>query len=221
MNYFNRIIASLHGLRLGPSPQIRTFINKFGNYKIIAINVCRKPIQKYIEITAELITLGKFNKKKQELNYDKLFHLYLLLTLTDNKENINISLEKNEVVQIKPIYTINDTDCMKVDINKNIKRRSSFSTEDKLSSGTFIEFLNNEIKAQGDNFWIYDSIELNCQNFVKNLLINNNLGTNKIFTFIEQDVSNLIIKPVQKITRFITDLAARFDIIKHGYGLVH
>ncbi len=101
MNYINRFISSLKGPRLGPSPQIRDFIQKYGNNNIVFMNVCREPIQEYILKAANLITLGGFNKKKIELNYDKLFHLYLLISL---ENNVNFKLEKNEIVQIKPIY---------------------------------------------------------------------------------------------------------------------
>ena len=167
MNYINRFISSLKGPRLGPSPQIRVFIQKYGNNNIVFMNVCREPIQEYILKAANLITLGGFNKKKIELNYDKLFHLYLLISL---ENNVNFKLEKNEIVQIKPISEFIHKDCMT--INVPINEKISFSN-----------FLNNGIKSQGMNFWLYDAIVNNCQRFVNTLLKSNNLGNEKIYFF--------------------------------------
>ncbi len=109
-------------------------------------------------------------------------------------------------MQIKPIYSVNDKDCMLINIPLN-----------KLI--TFNSFLNNGIKAQGDNFWLYDSISNNCQKFVNILLKTNNLGNEQIFKFVEQNVNDLVVKPVQQMAHFITDLAARIDLIKYGKGL--
>ena len=207
MQYLNRIKQALQGPRIGPSPQIREFLLQYGLYNIIFINVCRKPVQEYILKAAEIISLGEFNKKRVELNYDKLFHLYLLLTLRYNDDIIYIKLEKNKVVQIKKIILVNDKDCMLIEVLLNYS----------MNLNTFI---NNGIKLQGSNFWIYDSIHLNCQNFVNTLLRANSLGNEKIYNFVEQNVDELVVKPVQKIFRFVTDLAARIDIIKYGFGLI-
>lgn len=206
MNYINRFITALKGPRIGPSPSMRLFYEKYGSYTIINMNVCRAPIKKYIEQAAEIITLGQYNKKKRELHYDKLFHLYLLLTLQNNDNSLNVRFEKNEVVQITQVISLNDIDCLNISLNKEI---------------TFNEFIYNTINEIGlNNFYLYDSVENNCQKFIIQLLITNQLGNKKIYDFIEQDVKNLVVLPVQKIAHFVTDIAARLDVIKYGASLI-
>ena len=69
------------------------------------------------------------------------------------------------------------------------------------------------------NFWLYDIIVNNCQRFVNTLLKSNNLGNEEIYSFVEQNVNDLVIKPVQKMANYITNLAAKIDVIKYGQGL--
>ena len=194
-------------IRQGPSPQIRDFISQYGSYDIVFMNVCRHPIQEYIFNAINILTLGKAKENMKELHYDKLFHLYLLISLEKNDNVINIKLEKNEVVQIHKITQTHDSDCKIVNI----------SMTDKIN---FTTFLNNGIQKQGKSFWLYDAISNNCQVFIMTLLTANKLGNSEIYTFVKQDVSTLLSSPIKKAFRFITDLAARFDFIKYGKGLL-
>ena len=193
-------------IRQGPSPQIRDFISQYGSYDIVFMNVCRNPIKEYISKAINILTLGKAKEKMKELHYDKLFHLYLLISLEKNENLINIRLEKNEVVKIHKIILSCESDCKMVNI----------PMQNKIN---FTVFLNNEIQQQGRSFWLYDAISNNCQVFIMTLLTANKLGNSEIYTFVKQDISTLLSSPLKKAFRFITDLAARFDFIKYGKGL--
>ena len=51
------------------------------------------------------------------------------------------------------------------------------------------------------------------------LLKDSGLGNKKVYDFVQQDVDELVVSSIKKLTYFITDIAARFDIIKYGAAL--
>lgn len=198
------LIESIKGPRKGPSPKVREFLNGKGNMAITKMFICRTPINAGIEAVINLISLGQFQRNKSKLNYDKLFHLFIVILL-HNGEHYRI--EKNEVVVIEKIKynDINNTECINIPIKKSITTK---------------QLLSNAENYQGSDFWLYDARDNNCQVFVLSCLVGSGLGTSQDYKFIKQDASQLLSGASHKISRFITDLAARFDIFKYGKGLI-
>lgn len=198
------LIESFKGIRKGPSPKVRDFLKEKGNLTIVKMYVCRTPIYSAIEYVMNLITLGEFQRNKAKLNYDKLFHLFIVVLL-QNGEHYRI--EKNEVVVIEKIKynDINNAECIDIPIKKSITTK---------------QLLSNAENYQGSDFWLYDARDNNCQVFVLSCLVGSGLGTSQDYKFIKQDASQLLSGTSHKISRIITDLAARFDILKYGRGLI-
>lgn len=176
-------------------------MNSLQNTKISSLAVCRKPIAKALNVVMNLITLGKFNQTKKDLKYDDMFHLYILMKLENGR---NLLLEKNQVVNIVDYKSEIDKDCLKIQLNKSL---------------TFTQFLINGEKFQGSTFWQYDPKTNNCQNFVLSCLKGNNLGNESVYKFVKQDAEALVSGFSHTLSKGITNLAGRLDILFKGYGL--
>ena len=81
--------------KLDFSNKIKKILNKYGERKIRAIRIGRRPINNKVEKAFNIISLGKWSKLRDQYYYDKLFHLFLIITLEDGSV---ISLEKNSIV---------------------------------------------------------------------------------------------------------------------------
>lgn len=221
-------------------PDVRKWINEYGEKKITKIVVCRKPVQKYIKTVLNGIALGKFNKNIGSLNYDDLFHLYIYMTI-DGK---NFILEKNEVIQVTKT---NDRrikeDCRHVSLIQ--QRVSTMYVRNQPQSYKQLSFGNNPAQKKvmkkemihkiltlrkfmhtalthgsKKTFFSYHPQKANCQFFISRLLLSNGLIKygDEIHKFIQQDGDAIFkdIKYVGVFGRRITDLAHTIDIIKQG-----
>ena len=187
-------------------PNVRKWLQEKGNEQIIKINVCRRPIEKYITDLINVLSLGQFKKKLQGINYDKIFHLYM--EITTNTNNI-YGIEKNEVINMFIPQKTNKTECRNINMNGNIKNIN--------------ELFNNTKQYMGLNkFSSYDPKNNNCQDFILSILKANRWGNNDDYEFIKQDANkifSLMPEYAYKISKFITDTAGRFNILKEGQGL--
>ena len=184
-------------------PKIRKWIKNNSNRQIKKIVVCRKPINAVFRKLSNIITLGKFDKSLKGLHYDDLFHLYLYITLG----NTTWRIEKNEVVTVEIDNRDIKEDCMDI----NMERR-------RIKLG---DFMKKGEKHQGKDFWSYNSVNNNCQNFAVSLLVGNGLikTNDQIFKFIKQDSEEVFRrnpKFLAKVGLVFTDLAGIFDLIKEG-----
>ena len=86
---------------------------------------------------------------------------------------------------------------------------------------TIDKFLSNAAKQMGKDYWQYDAFTNNCQVFVDSLLKYNDLLTPEMHAFIFQDVQQLRedMGAASKVSRGLTDLAARMDTFAFGKGL--
>ena len=200
----DRVVGFFTGARKEAPPQFRRFIEEHGNKKIDSIIICRSPIQSYINYFLNFITFGKFEEALKSLDYDKLFHLYMIIVLDDNT---SFRIEKNEVVKVEMTYE-GCNDFVSAPITYPIK---------------VIDFFENGIKQQPEDFFLYNAKNNNCQVFITSLLNGNNINTPKINNFVKQDAISIFQQMpeyAEKVSNFITDLGARFDIIRQGNGFV-
>jgi hypothetical protein len=203
-NGYNFIRNFVSGPRNGPSPQVRVFLEKYGDHTIVALRVARKPIFGVIDKIANLISLGRWNRQKNKLNYDDVFHLYMVMRLSDGSI---IRIDKNQVVVIAPeLFEAPTAETMDVNLNNNVISLKQLITRGEQSVGL-------------SNYWVYNPTTNNCQKFVIDTLNANNLLTSDLQKFILQDAKLLIEKsnPIMgPIATGVTNVAARFD---HGmYG---
>ena len=185
-------------------PNARAVIKQYGDKQIKEIKIIRQPIQSFINTAFNALTFGQFQKKLDELPYDKLFHLRMVITMEDNKQ---IQLEKNEVINITlKVDTVKGQEELDVPIHNSI---------------TLNQLLEGGQKILKDKYFTYRAFGNNCQDYQIALLKGSNLLTPQLEAFIKQDVSELAnINPfLKKIANTMTDLGGKFNEIIHGTGI--
>lgn len=196
------MIGFFKGPRTKAPPKVRKLITTYGQQKVLFMNVCRKPISKMLDTAMNVMSLGKWEEQKKELGYDSLFHLYIVIGL---ENNMILTMEKNQVVNIAPHQSDLDVNCMRIDIPKVV---------------TLAELLVKGEQLQGPSFYLYNPKNNNCQYFVMSVLKGSNLGNQEVFDFVLQDSEKLVSGALDFIGRHTTDLAARFDVLLNGEGLI-
>jgi hypothetical protein len=194
--------AVVYGQKDFPEIQQR-IIDKYGEYKIKNIKVGRTPLPSVLTKVLNVVSLGGFNKLLDKSPYDKLFHLFVVITLS-NGSVIKILLEKNE--------TLN----MKVVSNYNPKGAEYMEVTNIPSDLTLNDLLNGVRKKQGGDLFKYNAIYNNCQDFILDLLKGSSLSNNNLQNFIKQDVK-IIFKNYPLTRKFIntlTDIGGKIDIAR-------
>jgi len=196
------IQEALKGVRMNFKPQMRQILEKEGEKKIIKLYVARAPIPSQIKKLADMINkLSGFEK----IQHDKLFHLYLIIKL---ENMVSVVLEKNEELNMKYYKSSSIEEIKEIFFDKNLN---------------ITQLLLNSIDTYGANrIFIYDALTTNCQRFVLDILTANNINvSNDIYSFIIQDVKNLIPTWAHKIANFITSAYNRFKMAIYGYGTLN
>ena len=81
-NYFHKALTSRPGV-------VDRLIKQYGDRRVMQVTILRKPVQGGVQKLLNLITLGGFNRAKNEMKYDEVYHLYVNMTL-DNGQTIGI-----------------------------------------------------------------------------------------------------------------------------------
>ena len=187
-------------------PKVRDILRTTQHIYIKSITIKRSPVPALITGALSVFSLGKFGQRL-ERSYDELFHLYLVITLHNNDKYL---LEKNEVINME----------------KNPKNRDNEETQEittpipnNLSINDMLDRTKNNI---GDNkFFGYSARDNNCQDFLINILKNNNIGNETNYNFIKQNTKQLFdnMPSLRKLSNTITDLGAAINVITTGKGI--
>lgn len=188
------------------SPNLKDYDNKtsktllkVGNIPITKLEIYKAPITKIFQDMLNTLSLGKWEEKMKKYGFDKFYHLGLIATLENGEKYIVEKLDRPSVSQdfdlSKP-----DLELMNVPLNgKQI---------------TIYKMLEDARKAVGDQtFFEYNSFKNNCQSFVRMLLQNQNLYTDREKDFFFQDISEMIKELPEELDRFqklATDITATF-----------
>ena len=143
----------------------------------------------------------------KRLDYDKLFHLFILVRLSNN---LVIRVEKNETISFKFVNEneVSYQDYIDIPIDfPNIQIR-------------FGNFIQNTINMVGPDIYFYNHVNSNCQYFVLDLLKANGLLTSNLRMFIMQDIPSLLKKYgyVNNLTNALTTGASKFNRLLYGEG---
>ncbi len=174
-------------------------LRKHGNKIIGQVQIMQTPLNPAIETAINVLSVGKFQKLKEEAKHKTLYHVGLLLTLMDGSR---VVFEKNEVPEIHDYRPKSDT--KEVSVNRNGERK------------TLMEFVVNTINYMGNAFWTYSALQNNCQAFAVSALKANQYGDQVIYNYVGQDMdgirnklNNSAYSFVPKIMNSITDTASR------------
>lgn len=198
----SRIIDFFKGPRSDAPPVIRNALQNYGDQQITRLRVCRTPLNGMVEKILNIISSGEFNKQKQKLQYDQVFHLYLIIDLKNGK---TFRIEKNATVDFAeysgPVCG------MLVPVTKTL---------------TFSDLINKPAEKFGSTFWQYNSITNNCQVFVKNILDTAGLNSSELTTYVMQDAKAIFSTSPEYVKMFqnaVTDLGARGNILLQGKSI--
>jgi hypothetical protein len=172
---------------------LNELLKKEGTQIITNIQICRVPVQSIFIKLINLFTFGMFNKALQKMNYDTLFHLYMVVTLANGRI---YSIEKNQRVNV--IIGKKDGDCK--GINYGVKTLNNFILDAE------------DLKISG--FYRYDAFKDNCQKWIFDIMNSNKLAM--FNDFILQDVGSLAPELFKKFSKKITDVAGITDFVLRG-----
>ena len=202
---YNRVKETLNGVRKHASPSVRQWLEKHGDVPIADVVIARKPVYSVIEKLANLLSAGKWEKNKEKLSYDRMFHLFMLIRLTDGTV---AKVEKNQVVEIKPARWGID--------------RETEHVKYSISNGKTMNALVRaaESKVGAEKVWVYDSRTQNCQFFIKWLLNDAGGWNSEIDKFVMQDAEKVLegLGVLGDAARVITDIAGVADVAMNGAG---
>jgi hypothetical protein len=172
-------------------------MRKYGNLKIVGAKIRRAPIGSMLNSMMNILSLGRFDQFRRERNFDKFFHLGIVLQLEGGKQ---LLLEKNA----KPAFSESFTDT---------KDTEYMAPVNIAGQPTLNEFIQRTVDKMGKyGFTNYDALDNNCQKFILSLLEANGSLTPALKSFIYQDITGIVQRLpsyVDKISRFATDTAAR------------
>ena len=186
-------------------PSARDYLKKNGNQTITSMRIERIPLgglQKSltaIVYVRELLT--KF-KKPENIPQDDLFHLQMVLTLSNGRR---VMWGKEEVIKLSETIYKGD----------RMESRDLGKTNIKLQ-----DFVDKTAKTMGAKFAPYNAFDNNCQDFIMASLKSNGLGTQADYDFVKQDTKDLF-KGRQgwiDMMKGATDLASAFNVLFEGKG---
>lgn len=160
--------------------KVNAILKKYGDYNISGIIIEKTPIISIIDKAINLISLGKWAEAKKKYNYDDLYHLYLIVSVTAGGQTKRLLLEKNQSINISESIPV------KTDKTQNINIFPPVNL--KLNS-----LLQNTLNRVGkDQYFIYDPFGgKNCQNWVKDIFESNGLYNSRINSFVFQPIQEL------------------------------
>lgn len=162
--------------------------------------IVRTPLSSILYKTLNALTLGQLDQRIQESEYDKLFHLKVII-------NNKYSLEKNATISFT--------------YNNNIPPNSEIKEVKHIPYNLTIGQLNtNCYNKMGNEMFSYNAKTNNCQVFIRNLLECSGIHGYEIF--ISQDIRNIFngLTTSRKIMNSITDIGNRLNMLSEGEGII-
>ena len=169
----------LFGAKLNFSNKIKSILKQYGNQKILALRIGRRPINSMVEKAFNIISMGKWEENRKKYYYDTLFHLFLIITLDDDTV---ISFEKNSIVTMNE----NDGRCSMPNVE-------CIELEYLQNSITLNDLVMKPLDRIGKNkYFVYSPFSQNCQIFISDILKTFNLYNSKAGEFVYQDISEIV-----------------------------
>lgn len=185
-------------------PQARLTLTQYGNVPVTSLQVVRTPLARATTQLLNYVSLGTYDYAVQQANYDKMFHLALVI-------NNTLCLDKQEVIKLRVTNCISqNSDVVHVKLNNPELTISELVERTRL-------FMGNAA------FSNYNALYNNCQDFVLATLRANNLLTDSLFTFIKQDASSVFRNMpffTDRVARFFTDAGAVANRLLEGEAIM-
>ncbi len=199
-------------IRKQAPPKVRDFVGRNKDKKVISVEVGKTPVLKPVQKFLDVLSGGKYEKKKKELGYDDLYHTFLVVTLEDGRK---YKIEKNSSVEVHD---------WKPQAGKfaKIPMKEPVELDKFLEKGEYY-FKNHPKKSErGENFWSYDKTNNNCQYFVDDIIKGNSDALQpheSLDSWVKQDSAEISKSINSSIPDAILNLKQRIDHAVEGEGL--
>jgi hypothetical protein len=179
-------------------PQVRNLLMKHGNHKITNIKICKEVVSENTEFLLKALSGPKtWEEAKKKHGFDRFYHLFVIITMEDGSV---LHIEKNEVIRLsenpRPCPNALDLGAPSQPITVN-------------------ELMNRTKDRIGDrDFFTYDPLANNCQNFVNQLLRTMGLYNQTAKDFVYQDIKGLredLPGYTKYLAKGLTDVGAFFN----------
>jgi hypothetical protein len=175
-------------------------LTKYGDLQISDMSIFRAPVE-----GSSLLVKVINGLSSQNIPYEKLFHLGLLISVGSTK----IRIEKNEVIAIDDMFSLKPgTETIAVSLNKQL---------------TLNELLNNTVNKIGnEKMFKYSAFKFNCQCFVRDVLESNGMYNDGINNFVYQPMTEVVKnmnKYVVPVANAITNTASYINKMIGGNKL--
>ena len=189
-----------------PTGRLKRWMNENKGKKIVSIDVGRVPLSSGVQTAMNILSLGNFSRTANQLDYDSIFHQYMIVKFDDGSI---YKLEKNAVIEQG---TPSEKEINNIKVSIPIKKALS------------IDELMKNASYNDDMFYKYDPSRANCQIFCKNVVDRNGLlptiDTAKVLeTQDSQKLVNSLPYPLRNIPLVITNLGSVFDKVIYGEGI--
>lgn len=192
-------------------PQVRNLLMKHGSHKITNIKLCKEVVSENTEFLLKALAGPKtWEEAKRKHGFDRFYHLFMIITMENGSV---LHIEKNEVIRLSE----NPRDCPNA-LDLGVPPQAI----------TVSQLMDRTKQRIGDrDFFTYDPLGNNCQNFVNQLLRTMGLYNQTAKDFVYQDIKGLR-EDLPSYTRFLakglTDVGALVntayqktkDYIEHG-----
>jgi hypothetical protein len=170
-----RAVNAVRGVRTGMPPTAQATLDQYALWTITGLVVRRDPVQKVLNSIMNLVSLGAWNRARNQYGFDDVFHLGLLIDLEapDHSARARVLAEKNAVINLGTPKPTTD-------------RTQELRIPPPQPPVTLGDFWAKAAAAKGESFYLYDAFHNNCQDFVLGLLHANGASTDEAEKFIKQ-----------------------------------
>lgn len=176
-------------------PAVVDYLNKYGNWTIRNMRLCKSPVQEYVMSALDIISTGDFNRAKRDLDIDRMFHTFIKLELENPADESGPSrpaiVEKNQRVYVGDDYGES------VEYAMTIARPYGLTLQQLVQGGV------TQLERLGLKPFNYDPVNNSCQVFIKAILDAQGMSTADTDAFLIQDVAELF----RRINPFIKNIA--------------
>jgi hypothetical protein len=203
------MIKKLFGPQINDYPaRVKKYLDATETETIKSIKIARAPVRGALAHIINLITGGDLKRNQARLQYDEIFHLSMVIVLSNNQ---SIIVEKNQVIAI---WRIDAGSYRHVVGDKLIDQPPGDAPEsmDVIwdMNTSLKDLLNNARVINPQRFFQYDAASTNCQEFVIQVLKANNLITPELKKYVLQDAMKLLTRNTSFL-RLVTNLGAKIS----------
>ena len=180
---------------------IKEMLDIYGDKKIVSVQIGRRPITAIVNKIYHMIGGEKLKKIKDQYNYSDIYHLWIIVKLSDGTM-IKIEKAHRVVVTVNPVIdTPDNTPWIPVPNQLTLK-----------------QLIEQYEAKRGDMAYFYDETNANCQVMAKDLV--NLLGITQYDSWIKENIDSVLNMWYHMIAVAVTSGQSLADFVVHGGGRV-